>query len=171
MKNRLLVLAVLSVVALLASFSQADEWWKVRMDQFNYEKYRRAVSRVNEHFREIERLTQLLAENSDDERFRKRGYIHFSQITEGQSITFKVDGGQLSQYTILNWGTQNIGFPNLVTQLKGYGYITQREILQLRLENLRLKNAPEPEIKELEESLKSLEDEIRVFTSKTTWVD
>ena len=31
---------------------------------------------------------------------------------------------------------QYIGFPNLVTQLKGYGYVTQREILQLRLENV-----------------------------------
>ena len=59
----------------------------------------------------------------------------------------------------------------LLAVLLGYGYTTQREILQLRLENLRLKDAPEAEIKKLEESLGNLEEEIKDFTSKTKWVD
>ena len=35
---------------------------------------------------------------------------------------------------------------------------------------LRLKDAPEMEIKKLEESLRNLEEEIKDFTSKTKWL-
>jgi len=170
MDNRILAFTLLAVL-LSTTVSQAEDWWKVRLDQFNHQKFSKAVSRVDEHFRKVQGLTRLLAENSDNERFRKRGFIYVSQVPEGKSVTFKVEGRKIAQYTILNWDTQHIGFPNLVTQLKGYGYVTQREILQLRLENLRLTDAPEAEIKKIEESLRNLEEEIKDFTSKTKWVD
>ena len=170
MDNRILAFTLLAVL-LSTTVSQAEDWWKVRLDQFNHQKFSKAVSRVDEHFRKVQGLTRLLAENSDNEHFRKRGFIYVSQVPEGKSVTFKVEGQKIAQYTILNWDTQHIGFPNLVTQLKGYGYVTQSEILKLRLENLRLKDAPESEIKKIEESLRNLEEEIKDFTSKTKWVD
>jgi len=170
MDNRILAFTLLAVL-LSTTVSQAEDWWKVRLDQFNHQKFSKAVSRVDEHFRKVQGLTRLLAENSDNERFRKRGFMYVSQVPKEKSITFKVEGQKLAQYTILDWDMQYIGFPNLVTQLKGYGYTTQREILQLRLENLRLKDAPDAEIKKIEESLRNLEEEIKDFTSKTKWVD
>ena len=170
MDNRILA-SILLAVLLSTTVSHAEDWWKVRLDQFNHQKFSKAVSTVDEHFRKVQGLTRLLAENSDNELFRKRGFIYVSQVPKEKSITFKVEGSKIAQYTILDWDTQHIGFPNLVTQLKGYGYTTQREILQLRLENLRLKDAPEAEIKKLEESLRNLEEEIKDFTSKTAWVD
>ena len=170
MDNRIFAFTLLAVI-LSTTVSHAEDWWKVRLDQFNHQKFSKAVNTVDEHLRKVQGLTRLLAENSDNERFRKQGFIYVSKVPKEKSITFKVEGQKLAQYTILNWDSQYIGFPNLVTQLKGYGYVTQREILQLRLENLRLKDAPEAEIKKLEESLRNLEEEIKDFTSKTKWVD
>ena len=170
MDNRILA-SILLAVLLSTTVSQAEDWWKVRLDQFNHQKFSKAVSTVDKHLRKVQGLTRLLAENSDNALFRKQGFMHVSQVPKEKSITFKVEGSKIAQYTILNWDMQYIGFPNLVTQLKGYGYVTQREILQLRLENLRLKDAPEAEIKKLEGSLRNLEEEIKDFTSKTKWVD
>ena len=172
MDNRILASVALLTSLFLTTISRAeDDWWTVKLEQLDYPQFSKAVSRVDEHLQKVQDLTELLAENSDNERFRKQNFIYVSQVPKGGSVTFKVKGSQLAQYTILNWDMQHIGFPNLVTTLKGYGFASRREILQLRLENLKLKNATEAEIKELEKSLKSLEQEIETYTSKTKWVD
>ena len=107
MDNRILA-SILLAVLLSATVSHAEDWWKVRLDQFNHQKYSKAVSTVDEHFRKVQGLTRLLAENSDNELFRKQGFIYVSQVPKGKSVTFKVEGQKLAQYTILNWDRQYV---------------------------------------------------------------
>ena len=71
MDNRILAFTLLAVL-LSTTVSQAEDWRKVTLDQFNHQKFSKAVSTVDEHFRRVQGLTRLLAENSDNERFRKR---------------------------------------------------------------------------------------------------
>lgn len=69
------------------------------------------------------------------------------------------------------WEIENIGIPNSLLKLKGYGLYSQREIIRLKLENAKLKGASKQDIERLNKSLRDIEHKIKVFLSGNIWVD
>lgn len=68
------------------------------------------------------------------------------------------------------WEIENIGIPNRLLRLQGYGLFTQKEIINLKLENAKLHGKVE-DVAILEKSLKEIESQIEVFLSENIWVD
>ncbi|MFC1708447.1 hypothetical protein ACFL2J_00105 [Candidatus Omnitrophota bacterium] len=66
----------------------------------------------------------------------------------------------------VGWEYANIGAPNSLLTLKGYGLITQRNIIRLKLEK-----ANEEEVETLKKELADIEEQISDFVSLNIWVD
>lgn len=64
------------------------------------------------------------------------------------------------------WKYANIGVPNSLLTLKGYGLITQRNTISLKLEK-----ANEEEEETLKKKLADIEEQISDFLSLNIWVD
>ena len=70
-----------------------------------------------------------------------------------------------------DWETKNLLIPNLLTRFKGYGLLSQRDILRLRLENANLKGEKKEVIINLKQELKKIDEQIKKFFSENIWVD
>lgn len=70
-----------------------------------------------------------------------------------------------------NWDRNYIGIPNNLLRLEGYGLFTQRDIIRLKLENIRLKRVNKEDIVSLEKALSETEKQIETFVKKNNWVD
>jgi len=64
-----------------------------------------------------------------------------------------------------------IGIPNSLLRLEGYSLLSQRDILRLKVENAKLRQASKEEINKLEEELQDIEKQIGVFLKENIWVD
>lgn len=71
----------------------------------------------------------------------------------------------------LGWEVENIGIPNRLLVLEGYGLLSQREIISLRLEDARFRKASKEQISSLEKQLKEIEEKIKTFFRENIWVD
>lgn len=69
------------------------------------------------------------------------------------------------------WEIENIGIPNSLLKLKGYGLFVQKDIARLELENAKLRGASEQDIERLNKSLRDAEHKIKVFLSGNNWMD
>jgi glutaredoxin-related protein len=76
-------------------------------------------------------------------------------------------GKKYNPYSEMNY----IGIPNSLLQLEGYGLITQRDLLRLKLENAKLIRAEQEEARKLEKALEEAEKQISVFLGENIWVD
>ena len=83
---------------------------------------------------------------------------NYSEST--QAVVLKVD-----------WAMFNIGVRNHFLVLRGYGLISQKQILVLKLENARLKKASKETMVGLEKQLKEIDRQIDAFLSENQWVD
>lgn len=70
-----------------------------------------------------------------------------------------------------DWEIENLGIPNNLLRLKGYGLFAQRDIIRLKLENARFKGVDKKEIVNLEKELQRIEKQIRAFLSENIWHD
>ncbi len=166
---------LLSLVVILLmpenSVSGEDEWSKLKADdkRFSFTNFREKVERVGTTLKNFAGFTNLLGENSNLNHPNK---LHFNKISDDQVIIFKVKGKDLKRFKRdLGWEVQHIGFPNLMTTIRGYGYISQNEILELKLENLKLKGAPQKEIEQIQVSLDELQKQLQEFLSMGSWSD
>lgn len=71
----------------------------------------------------------------------------------------------------LDWTISNIAMPNGLLIAKGYGLITQRDLLEERLENSILKKASNKAISNLKLELEKTENCLREFFDKNCWID
>jgi hypothetical protein len=71
----------------------------------------------------------------------------------------------------LDWAVTNIAMPNGVLVAKGYGLITQRDLLKEKLENSILKKASNEVISNLKLDLKRVENNLNEFFDKNCWID
>lgn len=71
----------------------------------------------------------------------------------------------------VDWVISNIGMPNNLTIMIGYGLFTQKDTLNLRLENAKLKNMNEKYLASIEKDLNDIKDQIKDFLEKYYWVD
>jgi len=71
----------------------------------------------------------------------------------------------------VGWEIENIGIPNGVIVLRGYGLFSRKEIISLKLDNARLKENDNAIIQDLEEQLKDSEAEVQKFLAQNRWHD
>ena len=70
----------------------------------------------------------------------------------------------------LGWEIENLGLSNSLLALEGYGLLTQRDVIRLKLENAKL-SGTEEEIADLKKPLDKIERQIEVFLSEKYWYD
>jgi len=71
----------------------------------------------------------------------------------------------------LGWESENIGVPNCLSIIKGYGLKTQRDLARLELKNARLNGATKATVATLEVKLKESEKRLKYFLEHNAWVD
>ncbi len=165
---------LLSLVVILImpanSVSEEDEWWKLKADDraFSFTEFRKRAERVGSSLNNFADFTEVLIRNSN----LNQAVLNLSEISDDQVIIFKIKGKDLKRFSMdLLWEAQYIGFKNRMTTIKRYGYISQNEILELRLENLKLKGASQKEIEQIQVSLDEQQKQLQDFLSKGIWVD
>ncbi len=70
----------------------------------------------------------------------------------------------------IGWEERNIGIPNSILELDGYGLFSQREIVRLKLEIAELQHATVM-VEDLQQQLQVLDETIDAFLTKNIWVD
>jgi hypothetical protein len=71
----------------------------------------------------------------------------------------------------LGWEVENIGIPNCLLVVEGYGLKAQRDIAMLELKNAKLNRATKEEINKLESQLKEAENMLKYYLEHNIWVD
>lgn len=71
----------------------------------------------------------------------------------------------------LGWEAENIGVPNCLLTVEGYGLKAQRDIARLELKNAKLSGATKEKIAILESKLKEAEKRLKYFLEHNIWVD
>jgi hypothetical protein len=152
--------------------AQEDDWWQIKESQFDYDKYQEALGKIETNNQFLKDFTHLLVKSSDQAELRRIGDFRMRLIPEGEDVTFKTKGKNLKEFQqLLEWGGQHIGLANAVITLKGYGYVSQKQILELKIENLKLKHAPNVIIESTQKELEVLQAKIDAFTAATHWED
>ena len=93
-----------------------------------------------------------------------KGSLDFIKNTLDKYYNNKIDKKR-------DWETENLGIPNSLLRLQGFGLFTQRDIIRLKLENAKLKGVKKEDITNLEKALKDIEKQIEDFLSKNIWYD
>ena len=71
----------------------------------------------------------------------------------------------------LGWEIENIGVPNRLLTIEGYGFKRERDLIRLELENAKLRGATKGEIADLKSKLKEAEKRLKDFLTSNIWVD
>jgi len=152
--------------------AQNDDWWKVKEDQLTYDKYTTTIDKLDTQLNNVKSFTSLLIKSSTNKQLQKRGIMDFRMIQSDSMATFQIPIKNLEQFkNHLSWDMQHIGFPNILTDLKGYGLVSQKQIQELKLENLKLKNASAEDIARTQTELQKAEENLNQFLSKRQRVD
>lgn len=69
------------------------------------------------------------------------------------------------------WEIENLGIPNSLLRLQGYGLFAKRDIIRLKLENAKLKGAKKEVIAGLRKDLENIEKQIDIFLKENIWYD
>ncbi len=88
-----------------------------------------------------------------------------------KSLTEALNEYQKGKGNELGWEVENIGIPNRLLRIEGYGLKTQRDIIRLELENAKLKGAAKGEIADLESKLKEAKKRLKYFLEHNIWAD
>ena len=151
MKKKHLLLPILILLLLTIPVLSQDEInvapeLILKEEDFTYEEYKSALKGLN---------------NFLDECYKQEQGDNFWKIYDDKTKSVKLT---------IDWLILNIGIPNNLLRLEGYGLITQREIILLKLENAKLKDNKE-EIANLEKALAEIQKKIEIFLSENMWVD
>jgi len=110
--------------------------------------------------------------NTAPEMILEEGDFTYEEFTEAyKRLEHALDEYYKGNKDKLGWEIENIGIPNRMLIVKGYGLVSQKKIISLELENAKLKDAPKEESINLEQRLKKIEKQIEVFLSENIWVD
>ncbi len=164
------VVALVLVLALPKHSVSEDDWWRLKADdsRFDFASFQDNIDVLKWHLEKFGDFTELLANSSD----LGHRFLDFGNISDDQLVIIKVKGKDLKQFTQnLAWDQQHIGIANLMIAIRGYGLISQVQILKLKLENLRLKKSSQDEIQKAQASLNDLQKQLDEFLSKGQWVD
>jgi hypothetical protein len=71
----------------------------------------------------------------------------------------------------LDWETENIGIPNNLLQLDGYGLFSQRDMLRLKLENAQLRGVNRQVITDIKQRQKDIEKKIEFLLKSSDRYD
>ena len=163
--------ALIPVLLVLVGRASAQDASDVTEENFTEALFHKSLKRTESALRGFRDLTRLMAKGSNRPDTKKTGFFYVHRIPKKDTITVTLTGEQLSGFPILNWDMQNIGFPYLITGLKGCGYVAQKRIRKLELENARLRDAPADEVKRLEWALASSEQRLEAFLAESRWSD
>ena len=144
---------------------------RVRAEQLSYEKFAESVESTRSLLVELHEVTRLLAEHCNLEKVRNQGSIHTSDLPQGTTVVFAVPSEKLAEYRCLNWETQSIGFPNLLQRIAGYGLVSRAESLRLKVENMKLSNAPDDTTRKLELKYLEAQKDLDDYLATQRWVD
>lgn len=161
--------ALILLILLPPRASSEDRWWEVKAAdrRFTYESFAETIMSVQKHLLAFRDFTAFLLENSDSP-----GVVDFNRISAEQEISVEFKGKDLARYrSSLSWEQQNIGFPNSLVVVEGYGRISRTEILRLKVENLSLKGAPQAEVDSVRVALSVAESDLQEFLSQRIWTD
>ena len=163
---------VLILSTLTTSSAQDDDWKKVKEDQLTFAKYYATLNRLDTHLDNVKKFTYLMAKSSTKSQLQKRQIMDLRVFKSDSIATFQIPVQDLLKFrNHLSWESQHIGFPNMVTDLKGYGLVSQKQILELKLENLKLKQASKEEIANAQTELQQAEHNLNQFLQKRQRVD
>ena len=158
------------LVVLPSISSSEDRWWELQMNdkRFGYENFMKIANRIEKHLDGFRDFSNLILSKSD----LNQHIFRFNEIHPEQDVSIKLKGKDLHRFqSSLLWEQQNIGFPNSLVAIKGYGLISQSKILELRIENLKLKGATQGEIDDVQASLEAVRAELQAFLSEQKWTD
>jgi hypothetical protein len=161
----------LILVLLIPSISLSeDKWWELQVNdkRFSYDNFMKNVKGIQKHLNGFRDFSDLILSKSD---LNQHIFI-FNKIQPDQDVSIKLKGKDLHRFkSSLLWEQQNIGFPNSLTAIEGYGLISRNKILELKMENLKLKGASQGEIDNVQASLKKAHTELQAFLSEQKWTD
>lgn len=167
-----IILALLLSTFITTSSAQDDEWAKVKAEQLTFEKYSATLNRLDTHLKNVKKFTYLMAKSSTKSQLKKRRIMDLRVFKSDSIATFQIPVQDLMKFrNHLSWEMQHIGFPNMITDLKGYGLVSQKQILELKLENLKLKQASKEEIANAHTELKQAEHNLNRFLQTRHRVD
>ena len=144
---------------------------RVKAEQLSYEKFAKSVESTRSLLAELQKVTRLLAEHCNLEKVRNQGFISTSDLQQDTTVVFAVPSEKLAEYRCLNWETQNIGFPNLLQRIAGYGLVSRAEILRLQVENMKLSNAPDDTTRKLELKYLEAQKGLDEYLATQRWAD
>ena len=143
---------------------------RVRAEQLSYEKFAKSVEHTRSLLGELHEVTRLLAEHCNVEKVRNMRSISTSDLPQDTTVVFAVPSEKLAEYRCLNWITQNIS-PNLLQRIAGYGLVSRAEILRLKVENMKLSNAPSDTTRKLELKYLEAQKDLDEYLATQWWVD
>ena len=144
---------------------------RVRAEQLSYEKFAESVESTRSILMEFREITRLLTEHCNLEQIRKQRVIDTSRLPKDTTVVFKIPSEKLADYPSLGWAMQNIGFPNSVQRIAGYGLVSRAEILRLKVENMKLSNAPDDTTRKLELKYLEAQKDLDECLATQRWVD
>ncbi len=144
---------------------------RVRAEQLSYEKFAESVEHTRSLLGELQKVTRLLAEHCNVEKVRYQGFIYTSTLPQDTTVVFAVPSEKLAEYRCLEWDTQNIGFPNFLQRIAGYGLVSRADILRLQVENMKLSNAPSDTTRKLELKYLEAQKNLDEYLATQRWVD
>ena len=147
-------------------------WSRVRAEQLDdYESFADAVEWSREMVAELHQATRLLAEHSNLEEFRRQGSIHAGSLPQDTTLVFELPAAKLAPYRCLDWITLNLSWPNQLLRMGGYGMVSRAEILRLKVENMKLSNAPRDSTEAMEARYLQARKDLDAYLASQRWVD
>ena len=144
---------------------------RVRAEQLSYEKFAESVESTRSRLMEFREFTRLLFEHCNLEKVREQGLFDTYGLPKDTTVIFEVPLEKLDDYSILDWAVQYIGFENLMLSITGYGLVSRAEILRLKVENMKLSNAPADTTRKLELRYLEAQKELDEYLATQRWVN
>lgn len=144
---------------------------RMRAEQFSYEKFAESVESTRSRLMEFREFTRLLFEHCNLEKVREQGLFDTYGLPKDTTVIFEVPLEKLDEYSILDWAVQYIGFENSMLGITGYGLVSRVEILRLKVENMKLSNAPADTTRKLELQYLEAQKGLDEYLATQRWVD
>ena len=172
MKTVTLVVVLLFFGALhIQAQSGRTDRHRMRAEQLSYEEFAKSVEWTRSRLMEFREFTRLLFEHCNLEKVREQGLFDTYGLPKDTTVIFEVPLDKLDEYSILDWAVQYIGFENLMLSITGYGLVSRAEILRLKVENMKLSNAPADTTRKLELRYLEVQKDLDEYLATQRWVD
>ena len=144
---------------------------RVKAEQLSYEKFAKSVEVARSYLMEVQEFTRLLFEHCNLEKVREQGLFDTYGLPKDTTVVFEIPLEKLAGHSILDWPVAYLGFPNTMLRITGYGLVSRAEILRLKVENMKLSNAPEDTTRKLELKYLEAQKELDEYLATQRWAD